>query len=110
MKQLRMHPKIKGEMLVCYLLMLEPIFLWDVYENFQMVMTNHFICSNTLMFRSSAIKSKQMTEEYNNNNNEDHSSMAIHNRSKRTLQNKELLRVLEALESQGFRLFDYHEN
>jgi hypothetical protein len=59
------------------------------------------------MFRSSAIKSKQMTED--NNNNEDDSSEAIH-KSKRRSQNKELLKVLEALESQGFRLTDYHEN
>lgn len=51
-----------------------------------------------------------MTEEYDNNNNEDHSTEASHNKSNRTLQNKELLKVLEALESQGFRLFDYHEN
>jgi hypothetical protein len=50
-----------------------------------------------------------MTEEYNNNNNEDYSGDAIH-RSKRSLQNKELLKVLEALESQGFKLFDYNEN
>ena len=43
------------------------------------------------MFRSSAIKSKQMTEEYNNNNNEDYSSEAIH-KSKRRSQNKDLLK------------------
>ena len=80
--------------------------VWDVYENFQMVMSNHIICSNMLMFRSSVIRSKPMTEEYNNNNNGE----AIHNKSKISSQNKELLKVLEALESQGFRLFDYHEN
>jgi hypothetical protein len=74
-----------------------------------MVMTNHIICSNMLMFRSSVIRSKPMTEEYNNNNVE-YSSEAIHNKSKISSQNKELLKVLEALESQGFRLFDYHEN
>lgn len=51
-----------------------------------------------------------MTEEYNNNNNEEYSSEAIHNKSKKGSQDKELLKVLEALESQGFRLFDYHEN
>jgi hypothetical protein len=51
-----------------------------------------------------------MTEEYNNNNNEEYSSEAIHNKSKRSSQNKELLKVLEALESQEFKLFDYHEN
>ena len=51
-----------------------------------------------------------MTEEYNNNNNEEYSSEAIHNKSKRSSQNKGLLKVLEALESQGFKLFDYHEN
>lgn len=62
-----------------------------------------------LMFRSSVIRSKHMTEEYNNNNGE-YSSEAIHNKSKISSQNKELLKVLEALESQGFRLFDYHEN
>jgi hypothetical protein len=62
-----------------------------------MVMTNHIIFSNTLMIRSSVIKLKQMTEEYNNNNNEDYSTEAIHNKSKRALQNKELLKVLEAL-------------
>jgi hypothetical protein len=84
--------------------------VWDVYENFQMVMTNHIICSIMLMFRSSVIRPKQMTEEYNNNNNEEYSSEAIRNKSKRSSQNKELLKVLEALESQGFRLFDYHEN
>jgi hypothetical protein len=50
-----------------------------------------------------------MKEEYNNNNNEDYSSEAIH-KSKRRSQNKELLKVLEALESQGFRVIDYHEN
>jgi hypothetical protein len=50
-----------------------------------------------------------MTEDYNNNKNEDYSSEAAH-KSKRRSQNKELLKVLEALESQGFRLFDYHEN
>lgn len=61
------------------------------------------------MFRSSGIRSKPMTEEYNNNNGE-YSSEAIHNKSKISSQNKELLKVLEALESQGFRLFDYHEN
>jgi len=49
-----------------------------------------------------------MTEEYDNNNNEDHSTEASHNN--RTLQNKELLKVLEALESLGFRLSDYHES
>jgi hypothetical protein len=48
-----------------------------------------------------------MTED--NNNNEDDSSEAIH-KSKRRSQNKELLKVLEALESQGFRLTDCHEN
>ena len=53
---------------------------------------------------------KAYEEEYNNNNNEEYSSEAIHNKSKRSSQNKELLKVLEALESQGFRLFDYHEN
>lgn len=74
-----------------------------------MVMSNHIICSNKLMFRSSVIRSKPMTEEYNNNNGE-YSSEAIHNKSKISSQNKELLKVLEALESQGFRLFDYHEN
>jgi hypothetical protein len=63
-----------------------------------------------LMFRSSVISSKHMTEEYNNNNNEEYSSEAIHNKSKRFSQDKELLKVLEALESQGFKLFDYHEN
>jgi len=84
--------------------------VWDVYENFQMVMTNHIICSNMLMFRSSVIRSKLMTEEYNNNSNEEYSGEAIHNKSKRSSQNKELLKVLEALESQGFKLFDYHEN
>jgi hypothetical protein len=84
--------------------------VWNVYENFQMVMSNHIICSNMLMFRSSVIRSKHMTEEYNNNNNEEYSSEAIHNKSKRSSQNKELLKVLEALESQGFRLFDYYEN
>ena len=63
------------------------------------------------MFRSSVIRSKPMTEEYNNNNNNgEYSSEAIHNKSKISSQNKELLKVLEALESQGFRLFDYHEN
>ena len=61
------------------------------------------------MFRSSVIRSKPMTEEYNNNDGE-YSSEAIHNKSKISSQNKELLKVLEALESQGFRLFDYHEN
>jgi hypothetical protein len=35
------------------------------------------------MIRSSVIKLKQMTEEYNNNNNEDYSTEAIHNKSKR---------------------------
>jgi hypothetical protein len=50
-----------------------------------------------------------MTED-NNNNNEEYSSEAIHNKSKKGSQNKELLKVLEALESQGFRLFDYYEN
>ncbi|HEV2876878.1 MAG TPA: hypothetical protein VGW09_06370 [Nitrososphaeraceae archaeon] len=49
-----------------------------------------------------------MTEGNNNNNVE--YSRAIHNKSKKGSQNKELLKVLEALESQGFRLFDYHEN
>ena len=64
-----------------------------------------------LMFRSSVIRSKYMTEEYiNNNNNVEYSSEAIHNKSKISSQNKELLKVLEALETQGFRLFDYHEN
>ena len=63
-----------------------------------------------LMFRSSVIRSKHMTEEYNNNNNGEYSSEAIHNKSKISSQNKELLKVLEALETQGFRLFDYHEN
>ena len=62
------------------------------------------------MFRSSVIRSKPMTEEYNNNNNGEYFSEAIHNKSKISSQNKELLKVLEALESQGFRLFDYHEN
>ena len=63
------------------------------------------------MFRSSVIRSKHMTEEYNNNNNNvEYSSEAIHNKSKISSQNKELLKVLEALETQGFRLFDYHEN
>ena len=76
-----------------------------------MVMNNHIICSNMLMFRSSVIRSKHMTEEYiNNNNNVEYSSEAIHNKSKISSQNKELFKVLEALESQGFRLFDYHEN
>jgi hypothetical protein len=56
-----------------------------------------------------------MTEEDNkkeedNNNNDDYSGMAFHNKSKRTSQNKELLKVLEALESQGFKLIDHHEN
>jgi hypothetical protein len=74
-----------------------------------MVMSNHIICSNMLMFRSSMLKSKHMTED-NNNNNEEYSSEAIHNKSKKGSQNKELLKVLEALESQGFRLFDYDEN
>ena len=73
-----------------------------------MVMSNHIICSNMLMFRSSVIRSKHMTEDNNNNNVE--YSRAIHNKSKKGSQNKELLKVLEALESQGFRLFDYHEN
>ena len=50
-----------------------------------------------------------MTEEYDNNN-EEYSSEAIHNKSRRSSQNKNLLKVLEALESQGFKLFDYHEN
>lgn len=81
----------------------------NAYENFQMVMTNHIICSNTLMIRSSVIKLKQMIEE-DNNNNEDYSTEAIHNKSKRTLQNKELLKVLEALESLGFRSSNYHES
>jgi hypothetical protein len=63
-----------------------------------------------LMFRSSVIRSRHMTKEYNNNNNEEYSSEAIHNKSKKGSQDKELLKVLEALESQGFRLFDYHEN
>ena len=72
-----------------------------------MVMTNHTICSSMLMFRSSVIRSKHMTD---NNNNEEYSSEAIHNKSKKGSQDKELLKVLEALESQGFRLFDYHEN
>jgi hypothetical protein len=84
--------------------------VWDVYENFQMVMTNHTICSSMLIFRSSGIRTKHMTEEYNNNNNDEYSSEAIHNKSKKGSQDKELLKVLEALESQGFRLFDYHEN
>ena len=75
-----------------------------------MVMTNHTICSSMLMFRSSVIRSKHMTEEYNNNNNEEYFSEAIHNKSRKGSQDKELLKVLEALESQGFRLFDYHEN
>ena len=81
----------------------------SVYENFQMVITNHTICSSMLMFRSSGIRSKHMTEEYNNNN-EEYSSEAVHNKSKKGSQDKELLKVLEALESQGFRLFHYHEN
>jgi hypothetical protein len=56
-----------------------------------------------------------MTEENNkkeedNNNNEDYSSIANRNKSKRTSQNKELREVLDALESQGFRSFDYREN
>jgi len=55
-----------------------------------------------------------MTEEDNkkdedNNNDEDYSSMVIR-KSKGTSQNKELLKVLKALESQGFRHFDYDEN
>jgi hypothetical protein len=79
----------------------------SVYENFQMVMTNHTICSSMLMFRSPVIRSKHMTED---NNNEEYSSEAIHNKSKKGSQDKELLKVLEALESQGFKLFDYHEN
>ncbi len=61
------------------------------------------------MFCSSGIRSKHMTEEYNNNN-EEYSSEAVLNKSKKGSQDKELLKVLEALESQGFRLFDYHEN
>ena len=61
-----------------------------------------------LMFCSSGIRSKHMTEEYNNN--EEYSSEAVLNKSKKGSQDKELLKVLEALESQGFRLFDYHEN
>ena len=51
---------------------------------------------------------QNMTED--NNNNEEYSSEAIHNKSKKGSQDKELLKVLEALESQGFKLFDYHEN
>ena len=74
-----------------------------------MVMSNHIICSNMLMSRSSVIRSKH-DRRYNNNNNVEYSSEAIHNKSKISSQNKELLKVLEALESQGFRLFDYHEN
>lgn len=62
-----------------------------------------------LMFRTSVIRSKHMTEEYDNNN-EEYSSEAIHNKSRISSQNKDLLKVLEALESQGFKLFDYHEN
>ena len=51
---------------------------------------------------------KQMTEEYNNNNNED-SSEAIH-KLKRISQNKELLKVLEALVSPDFRPLAYQED
>ncbi|HEU4446788.1 MAG TPA: hypothetical protein VFR94_19100 [Nitrososphaeraceae archaeon] len=75
-----------------------------------MVMTNHIACSNTLMSPTSAVRSKQMVEEYNNNNNDDHFCMAIHNKSKKTSLNKEVLKVVEALESLGFRLSDYREN
>jgi hypothetical protein len=74
-----------------------------------MIMANHIICSNMLMFRTSVIRSKHMTGEYDNNN-EEYSSEAIHNKSRISSQNKDLLKVLEALESQEFKLFDYHEN
>jgi hypothetical protein len=70
-------------------------------------MTNHLIWSNTLIFFSSAVKSKQMTKRHNDNN-EDSSDEANY-KSKRTLQKKELSKVLEALESLGFRPLDYHE-
>jgi hypothetical protein len=42
------------------------------------------------------------------NDNEDYSTESDH-KSKGT-QDKELLHVLEALESQGFRIIDNHEN
>jgi hypothetical protein len=70
-------------------------------------MTNHLIWSNTLIFFSSAVKSKQMTEVHNNNNEE--SSNEANYKSKRTSQNKELSKVLGALESLGFRPLDYQE-
>jgi Holliday junction resolvasome RuvABC DNA-binding subunit len=71
-------------------------------------MTNHMVCSHTLMSRSSATKPKPMIEEYNNNNKD--SSSEANYKSKRTSQNKELSKVLEALESLGFRPVEYQEN
>jgi hypothetical protein len=49
---------------------------------------------------------KQMIETHNDN--EDYYTEGDH-KSKGT-QDKELLQVLEALESQGFRIIDNHEN
>jgi hypothetical protein len=42
------------------------------------------------------------------NNNEDYSTENDH--KPKGTQNKELIKVLEALESQGFRIIDNHEN
>jgi hypothetical protein len=48
-----------------------------------------------------------MTEEHNNNNEDSYSKANY--QSKRTSQNKELSKVLEALESLGFKFLESNE-
>ncbi|HEU4824112.1 MAG TPA: hypothetical protein VFS97_11860 [Nitrososphaeraceae archaeon] len=50
-----------------------------------------------------------MTEAHSNNS-EDYSTEAIHNKSKRSSQNKVLLKAVEALEYQCFGFSDGREN
>jgi hypothetical protein len=49
-----------------------------------------------------------MTEEYIDNNIED--GVAVYDKSKKTSQNKEVLKILETLQSLGFRLSGYRGN
>jgi hypothetical protein len=79
--------------------------LRKAYDNLRMTMICHFIYSNKVL--SCSIKYRSMTDVHNKD--KDHSPVPS-NTSNSPLQDEELLKVLKALGSEGFRFIEYHEN
>ena len=80
--------------------------LRKAYDNLQMTMICHFIYSNKVL--SCSIKYRSLTDVHNNKD-KDHSPVPS-NTSNSPLQDEELLKVLKALGSEGFRFIEYHES